>query len=49
MGLNLNNLLQGNQLPYEGRNPTEAARAQRSVPADYFRNAGAVPWQIDSI
>ena len=39
------NMLSGNHLPYLGRNPTEAAKAQRSVLADDFRNKGAVPWQ----
>ena len=49
MGLNLDNVLQGNQLSYGGRNPTEAAKPQRNVLADYFGNEGAVPWQMDRI
>ena len=28
MGLNLDNVLQRNQIPYQGWNPTEAAKAQ---------------------
>ena len=43
MGLNLDNLLQGNQMPYQVRNPTEATKAQQSFFEDYFRNEGAVP------
>ena len=31
MVLNLENVLQGNHLPYQGRNHSEAAKAQRSV------------------
>ena len=49
MGLKLDNVFQGNQMPYQGRNPNEAAKAQRSVLADYFRNEGAVAWQMDRI
>ena len=47
--LNLDNVLQGNYLPYNGRNPTEAFKAQRSVLTNYFRNKGAVAQQIDRI
>ena len=49
MGLNQDNILQGKQMPYGGRNPTEAAKAEQSVLEDYLRNEGAVPWQIDRI
>ena len=45
MSLNLDDVLQGIQMP--GRNASEAAKVQQSVLADYFRNAGAVPWQMD--
>ena len=47
MGLNLDNVLQGDQMPYQGRNPADAAKAQQSVLEDYFRDEGAVPWQVD--
>ena len=46
MGLNLDNVLQRNQMAYQGGNPSKAAKAQRSFLADYFRNEGAVPWHI---
>ena len=36
-------------MPYQGRTPTEAATPQQSVLADYFRNEGAVPWQMEGI
>ena len=47
--MNMNGVLQGNHLPYQGRNSSEAAKAQQSVLADYFRNEGIVPWQKERI
>ena len=42
ISLKLDNVLQVNQLPYGGRNLTEAAKPQCSVLEDYFRGDGAV-------
>ena len=46
MSLNLGNVLQGNHLPYQGRNPTEAAKKKRRVLAYYFRNERTVSGQL---
>ena len=32
-----------------GRNASEAAKVHQSVLADYFRNEGVVPWQMDRV
>ena len=42
-------LLEENDLPYEGRNPMEFAKRQRNILKDYFNNEGQVPWQIDRL
>ena len=36
--------VKGNDLPHSGQNVTEAAKAQRSVVADYCCKEGSVPW-----
>ena len=41
--------LHGDDRPREGRNPARAAKQQRDILMDYFRNEGAVPWQMDRI
>ena len=41
--------LMGDQNPQKGRNPSRAAKQQMGIFMDYFRNDGAVPWQMDRI
>ena len=41
-------VLEGNDIPHEGRNP-EAAKTQRKILRDYFMTDGQVPWQMDRI
>ena len=42
-------VLEGNDIPYEGRNPLKAAKTQRNILRDYFMTDGQVPWQMDRI
>ena len=42
-------VLEGIDIPHEGRNPLEAAKTQRNILRDYFMTDGAVPWQMDRI
>ena len=42
-------LLEGNDIPHEGRNPLGAAKTQRNILRDNFMNEGQVPWQMDRI
>ena len=42
-------VLEGNDIPHEGRNPLETAMAQRNFLTDYFMTDGHVPWQMDQI
>ena len=42
-------LLEGNDIPHEGRCPLEAAKTQRNILRDYFMTDGQVPWQMDRI
>ena len=42
-------VMEGNDIPHEGRNPLEAAKTQRNILKDYFMTDGQVPWQMDRI
>ena len=42
-------VLEGNDIPHEGRNPLKAAKTQRNILRDYVMSEGQVPWQIDKI
>ena len=42
-------VLEGNDIPYDGCNPMEAAKRQSNILRDYFMNEGQVPWQMDRI
>ena len=37
-------VLEGNDIPHEGRNPLEAAKMQRNILRDYFMTEGQVAW-----
>ena len=42
-------VLEYNDIPHHGTNPSEAAKVQRDIVRDYFMNEGQVPGQMDRI
>ena len=42
-------VLEDNDFPHHGTNPSEAAKAQRDIVRVYFMNEGQLPSQMDRI